>query len=332
MRTLDKPHRISRLKACKSIFSALARALGLGGIFLLAFATCNNQAVSPDLIISEFFAGSLDVPAGKRCNDLDGGEQSDCRTYALEIRNPTSESVDLQNYAVLLRLNTSNWGGSQTDCATPTGLNNTLNGVPAQFCDRLQLSSSLGAENFLIISRDAYDPNLISPNFIWNRFIFDGNDAFGLARNRNSYSDSKCPSTTIETSFTATGGSPEQWCIIDLFGESTLDIPITNYSIAGAATDRITQDVFRRLPAVSQGKTNWQGSAGTNASDSDWIVVTSSSTQRDYSNFGILTPLQPTSSTRMMWLRRMWMRINQSNIIGTASSSSTTPTPSLALP
>ncbi len=271
--------------------------LGASAVFvgITSFA-CNNQPRENDLILSEFTAGSLDVPAGKSCNDLDGETQSDCRTYALEIRNPNTTSADLQNYAIFLRLNSFEWGKSETNCSTPTGLSDSLNGIPAHFCDRLPLSGSLIGEGFLVITRDAYDPDLIFPRFVWNRFIFDGNDAIGLARSQNSYADAKCPSDTLAISFTPTGGSgaAEQWCIIDLFGEPTL--PENSYSIAGASTDRTILDVFRRLPATSRGTTNWTGAAGTNASDSQWIVVTSTSTQRDYTNFGSLTPLTTTNA------------------------------------
>ena len=246
---------------------------------------------SDDLIISEFTAGTADQPSAL-CDDLNGGGQSACRSYAVEILNPTQMSIDMSDYALLWRFNSFAWGASDSDCSVPSGSANTLNGVPAFFCDRLSLTGSLATEKTQIVSRDSYDPNLISPQYLWSRFLYDGNDAIGLAKKRSAYNDNSCLFNAITVSFTPSGGATENWCIIDLFGSD--EVPDLPYTIAGTS-NRATLDVFRRLPSIAMGNTNWLSSAGS-ASSSEWIVVTTTSEgSRDYTNFGSKTP--PISST-----------------------------------
>lgn len=69
--------------------------------------------------------------------------------------------------------------------------------------------------------------------------------------------------------------------VVDVFGEKGVD-PGSSFSIAGDAAAAVEKAV-RRKPGVVQGNTNWAASAGTDASTSEWIII---STQNDVSGLG----------------------------------------------
>lgn len=69
--------------------------------------------------------------------------------------------------------------------------------------------------------------------------------------------------------------------IIDVFGLKGID-PGTSWSIAGDANAAVDKTV-RRKTSITSGNTDWSASAGTNETNSQWIVV---STTDDVSNLG----------------------------------------------
>lgn len=111
----------------------------------------------------------------------------------------------------------------------------------------LSLTGILANNTTYVIANNNVD--VIGAN-LYNTYInFNGDDAIGLAWN---------------------GGSGTTFNLIDVFGQEGLD-PGTSWSVAGDITATFDKILIRK-PTVCSPTTNWATSAGTDATNSQWII------------------------------------------------------------
>ena len=234
-------------------------------------------ARSADLLITEFRSNNAsDTDA--ECNSFDGTTTTACISNFIEISNLTGQAIDLSDYVLLYSQDGSSgdWVTTDTEVCTDTTL---INNVPTSTCNRLKLSGMLNHHDSIIVSRPNHDTNKFTANFIWDDFTADGNDGVALAKLKDD--GLNCPpGDTIENTYTPFVGSTtteaEVRCIIDTVGEpyggaSTNANPSAAWKVAGIPG--ATRMVIRRKASVARGNINWTESRGTDASDSEWIVI-----------------------------------------------------------
>ena len=152
----------------------------------------------------------------------------------VEIYNPSSTTVNLNNYQIKGTNNGSAWGD---------------NG------DReLALGGSLDANSVYIICSDEADPAIIAKADLALPYEspvhYNGNDAIAIF---------------------GIDGSGNFSIIMDVIGNLTDPGTGNGWSVAG--TENATMDhTLVRKSSISKGNTNWENSAGTSASDSEWEV------------------------------------------------------------
>jgi len=152
----------------------------------------------------------------------------------VEIYNPSSSTVNLNNYQIKGTNNGSAWGD---------------NG------DReLALGGNLAANSVYIICSDAADPAIIAKADLALPYEspvhYNGNDAIAIF---------------------GIDGSGNFSIIMDVIGNLTDPGTDNGWSVAG--TENATRNhTLVRKSSISKGNTNWENSAGTSASDSEWEV------------------------------------------------------------
>jgi predicted extracellular nuclease len=152
----------------------------------------------------------------------------------VEIYNPSSTTVNLNNYQIKGTNNGSAWGD---------------NG------DReLALGGNLAANSVYIICTDAADPAIIAKADLALPYEspvhYNGNDAIAIF---------------------GIDGSGNFTVIMDVIGVQSSDPGPAGWNVAGV-TGATKDHTLVRKSSISKGNTNWENSAGTSASDSEWEV------------------------------------------------------------
>jgi predicted extracellular nuclease len=152
----------------------------------------------------------------------------------VEIYNPSSTTVNLNNYQIKGTNNGTAWGD---------------NGER-----ELALGGNLAANSVYIICTDAADPAIIAKADLTLPYEspvhYNGNDAIAIF---------------------GIDGSGNFSIIMDVIGNLTDPGTGNGWSVAG--TENATKDhTLVRKSSISKGNTNWENSAGTSASDSEWEV------------------------------------------------------------
>ena len=153
----------------------------------------------------------------------------------LEIFNGTGSDVDLSQYAV---------SSCSNGCA-----NNSSWDFPANIS--FDSNTILAAGDVYVINHGSADPSILAEGDATFTYLSNGNDVFGLVN-------------------AATGE------IIDIIGErATEDNSPENgtggWPVAGVDNGTLNHTLVRKS-SVEQGNTDWASSAGTDASNSEWIV------------------------------------------------------------
>ena len=152
----------------------------------------------------------------------------------VEIYNPSSSSVNLSNYQIKGTNNGTDWGD---------------NGER-----ELALTGAIEANSVYIICNDAADQAILDKANLALPYEspvhFNGNDAIAIF---------------------GIDGSGNFSIIMDVIGNSTDPGTGNGWSVAG--TENATMDhTLVRKSSISKGNTNWENSAGTSASNSEWEV------------------------------------------------------------
>ncbi len=152
----------------------------------------------------------------------------------VEIYNASSTSVDLSNYQVKGTNNGTAWGD---------------NGER-----ELSLTGTLASNSVYIISTDAADQSILNKADLSLPYEspvhYNGNDAIGIFGKDSS------------GSFTV---------ILDVIGVESSDPGPAGWNVAGVSGATKDHTLVRKA-SVIKGNTNWENSAGTSSSDSEWEV------------------------------------------------------------
>ena len=152
----------------------------------------------------------------------------------VEIYNPSSTTVNLNNYQIKGTNNGTAWGD---------------NGER-----ELALGGTLAANSVYIICTDAADPTIIAKADLALPYEspvhYNGNDAIAIF---------------------GIDGSGNFTVIMDVIGVQSSDPGPAGWNVAGV-TGATKDHTLVRKSSISKGNTNWENSAGTSASDSEWEV------------------------------------------------------------
>ena len=152
----------------------------------------------------------------------------------VEIYNPSSTTVNLNNYQIKGTNNGTAWGD---------------NGER-----ELALGGTLAANSVYIICTDAADPAIIAKADLALPYEspvhYNGNDAIAIF---------------------GIDGSGNFTVIMDVIGVQSSDPGPAGWNVAGV-TGATKDHTLVRKSSISKGNTNWENSAGTSASDSEWEV------------------------------------------------------------
>ena len=152
----------------------------------------------------------------------------------VEIYNSSSTSVDLSNYQIKGTNNGTAWGD---------------NGER-----ELSLTGTLASNSVYIISTDAADQSILSKADLSLPYEspvhYNGNDAIGIFGKDSS------------GSFTV---------VLDVVGVESSDPGTAGWNVAGVSGATKDHTLVRKA-SVTKGNTNWENSAGTSSSDSEWEV------------------------------------------------------------
>ena len=152
----------------------------------------------------------------------------------VEIYNASSISVDLSNYQIKGTNNGTAWGD---------------NGER-----ELSLTGTLASNSVYIISTDAADQSILNKADLSLPYEspvhYNGNDAIGIFGKDSS------------GSFTV---------ILDVIGVESSDPGPAGWNVAGVSGATKDHTLVRKA-SVTKGNTNWENSAGTSSSDSEWEV------------------------------------------------------------
>lgn len=162
-------------------------------------------------------------------------------TKALEIYNGSGATIDLANYSIWRIANDGVWPENARDLAA--------------YGDSLDLILPDG-EVFVVCNSGSIEPIRALSNLRGTDICyFNGDDPTGLA-------------------VTTDGGA--NWTLVDAIGEPYVagspEDPGTAWPVAGI-TNATAEHTLLRKTTVTDGNTDWASSAGTDAANSEWVVM-----------------------------------------------------------
>ncbi len=163
-------------------------------------------AASADLYFSEYIEGSV------------GSNK------ALELYNPTAETIDLSEYRLWQVSNGGTW-----------------------YKYTINLSGTLPPLEVFVVANPSADAEILAVADMTSTVYHNGDDAQGLVR---YYGD--------------------EWVLIDAIGREGVD-PGTGWDVAGVTNATKDHTLIRKI-TVNMGDTTWTSIAGTNETDSEWMV------------------------------------------------------------
>ena len=188
----------------------------------------------------DVYTGAVEVPAFIPVIDNENLflseyiEASSGSHKAIEIYNPTGETVDLSAYSVKHSRNGAGWGMYDSDTEYP------------EFTH--QLNGSLPSGDVYVLAADQANPLTILPvtddSLSYPSVVhFNGDDAIGLFHND---------------------------ILIDVIG---VEVEEGAWDVAGVSSGTQDHKLVRKATVIT-GNTDWSVSAGTNADNSEWVVET----------------------------------------------------------
>ncbi|MEA2105836.1 MAG: lamin tail domain-containing protein [Bacteroidota bacterium] len=156
---------------------------------------------------------------------------------ALEIFNPTASDIDLSNYVIRINYNGNLWNGV---FEFPAG---TI--LPSE---EVYVIAHAGADAAILAETDTAVVNPYSGGESYVA-VFNGDDVRALCK--------------VEGTDTT---------IIDIIGRYDLEDPGSGWSVAGVDNATSNHTLIRKS-SIIVGNPDWDSSAGTNETDSEWIVL-----------------------------------------------------------
>ncbi|MBN2614229.1 MAG: lamin tail domain-containing protein [Bacteroidales bacterium] len=196
---------------------------------------------------------------------------------ALEIYNPTNHDVNLDNYIIA---SAANGGGIVYD-----NVYNFPSGTVLKSGEVFVLANSGASSDVLSKANDTLAYN--EGGYV---AAFNGNDARALVRLVGDYQD---------------------WVMVDLIGVTDYTESVSSWDVAGVTGATVDHTLLRKR-SVMYGSMNWGASAGTSATDSQWIVWS----KDDFTNLGLPTP----AGNDQAELTGITLKDNSSNNVTVSSS------------
>ena len=156
----------------------------------------------------------------------------------IEIYNGTSATISLDNYAY------------------PSVSNQPTTPGEYEFWNDFDAGASIAPGDVYIVAHGSSDPAILAEADETHDYLSNGDDGYALVYGSN-------PGAPMSP---ALGG----YVIIDFIGDWNGD-PGSGWEVAGV-TDGTVDHTLVRKSSVTSGNTNWTTSAGTDATDSEWIV------------------------------------------------------------
>ncbi|MEA1896878.1 MAG: DUF5018 domain-containing protein, partial [Bacteroidota bacterium] len=166
---------------------------------------------------------------------------------ALEIYNSTSNTISLENYRIAQSSNGSGW----------------------LYYHYFPDGSEIDAGDVWVILNSDTDP-----------LLFDANDADEVLSYPSVVHHNGDDARGLEV--TVDGG--DSWTLIDVIGIPDND-PGSGWDVAGVPAATANHTLLRKI-TVTRGNLDWITSAGTNATDSEWLVAD----QNYFGNLGLTSP------------------------------------------
>ena len=148
----------------------------------------------------------------------------------LEIFNPTSEVVDLSNYAY----------PSVSNAPTTPGVH--------EYWNTFDSAATIAPGGVYVIAHPSSDSTILEQADETHAYLSNGDDGYALAF-----------------------GSETSHVILDMVGDFNGD-PGSGWEVAGVSNATKDHTLIRKM-SVTSGNTDWALSAGTNADDSEWVVL-----------------------------------------------------------
>ena len=127
--------------------------------------------------------------------------------------------------------------------------------------------AEIAANGIYIIAHGSSDPSILALANETHSYLSNGDDGYALAY-----------------------GTEDNYVILDHIGDFNGD-PGSGWEVAGVSNATKDHTLVRKC-AIEQGNSDWTASAGTNADDSEWIVLE----QNDWSNLGMHTSPCPVDA------------------------------------
>ena len=127
--------------------------------------------------------------------------------------------------------------------------------------------AEIPANGIYIIAHGSSDPSILALANETHSYLSNGDDGYALAY-----------------------GTEDNYVILDHIGDFNGD-PGSGWEVAGVSNATKDHTLVRKC-SIEQGNSDWTASAGTNADDSEWIVLE----QNDWSNLGIHTSPCPVDA------------------------------------
>jgi len=168
--------------------------------------------------------------------------------YWLEVYNPTNSAISLDNYALGIAFNSADVAGVYDAWRT--------------FTAGATIPARGSGTNYWILARDSADDQPIIDARDQNTagYMTNGDDGVKLLK--------KVPGSN---NFTDGAVEGVDFTVLDCIGEWQGD-PGAGFTVAGVVNGTKSHTLVRKT-SVQSGNSNWTAAAGTNTTDSEWIVL-----------------------------------------------------------
>ncbi len=192
----------------------------------------------------------------------------------LEIYNGTGATVNLDNYAF------------------PNVSNAPTTAGEYEFWNTFPEGATIANGDVFVIAHGSANPAILAEADMTFNFLSNGDDGFALVANDGTWVDAN-------TNGNVDAGEMTGFTVLDWLGTWDGDGP---WAIAGT-TNATTNHTLTRKSSVCGPNNNWAAAAGTDASDSEWIVGASDSGWGDLGSYvgcvsdPVLTITSPSDGT-----------------------------------
>ena len=194
-------------------------------------------------------------------NDLATEDDGSC-TYPAPMANLffSEYAEGSSNNKYLEIYNPSDVTVSLADYAYPSVSNAPSTVGEYEYWNTFDEGAEIAANGIYIIAHGSSDPSILALANETHSYLSNGDDGYALAY-----------------------GTEDNYVILDHIGDFNGD-PGSGWEVAGVSNATKDHTLVRKC-AIEQGNSDWTASAGTNADDSEWIVLE----QNDWSNLGMHT-------------------------------------------